>query len=494
MGVTASNNPFSCDPAILQVVGDYLVSKGTITYADYFVNLSLGFSCRIDNVLYSNTEEVSRPISPTLPGLRRVDFVVMNAESTFEIIQGPVYTDVVVEPLVPDNTVFVTAINVFGDTVTVQEPIPGGQFVEKQEFSENLVLDSGDVTLVLDQKATSYRLTGAVTSLKGFDTTTLFNNSNIWINKVIKVSNNTGSDVPVSHNNVTVDVPARFPSEADFVWKNNEVITFKLVKTDALIAEFDSVGRDTEIDISGKQNISEKGQMNGYASLDGSGKVPSSQLPSYVDDVIEVANLAALPVTGETGKIYVTINDNRQYRWSGSLYVVVNYKEKFHKVIRQKQMAGGLFATSYLNNPVFTDRYVIPDYNYTDIITNSAVFDFKIIFDKKVLVSKFLKVCGQFVSDDIKTCHIHAITNISHVVDSAADTVLSNFPLIFNNHDGSDAVFPTSTAADFGYYLNNQDLVSYNIQTPIECYGIRIIGKSNMGNTARYAITKFLFS
>jgi hypothetical protein len=53
------------------------------------------------------------------------------------------------------------------------------------------------------------------------------------------------------------------------------------------------------------------------------GKVPSAQLPSYVDDVIEVANFAALPATGESGKIYITINNNKIYRWSGSIYVEI---------------------------------------------------------------------------------------------------------------------------------------------------------------------------
>jgi hypothetical protein len=53
------------------------------------------------------------------------------------------------------------------------------------------------------------------------------------------------------------------------------------------------------------------------------GKVPSSQLPSYVDDVIEVANYAALPATGETGKIYVTLDTNYIYRWTGSVYVEI---------------------------------------------------------------------------------------------------------------------------------------------------------------------------
>ncbi len=53
------------------------------------------------------------------------------------------------------------------------------------------------------------------------------------------------------------------------------------------------------------------------------GKVPSSQLPSYVDDVIEVANYAALPVTGEIGKIYITLDDNHIFRWTGSIYVEI---------------------------------------------------------------------------------------------------------------------------------------------------------------------------
>jgi hypothetical protein len=53
------------------------------------------------------------------------------------------------------------------------------------------------------------------------------------------------------------------------------------------------------------------------------GKVPSAQLPSFVDDVLEAANFAALPVTGESGKVYITLNDNAQYRWGGSAYVEI---------------------------------------------------------------------------------------------------------------------------------------------------------------------------
>ncbi len=65
------------------------------------------------------------------------------------------------------------------------------------------------------------------------------------------------------------------------------------------------------------------GAASGICPLDGSGLVDSSYLPSYVDDVIEAADYASLPVTGETGKIYVTLDDNKQYRWSGSAYVQI---------------------------------------------------------------------------------------------------------------------------------------------------------------------------
>lgn len=67
-----------------------------------------------------------------------------------------------------------------------------------------------------------------------------------------------------------------------------------------------------------------KGSPNGLAELDPSGKVPSSQLPSYVDDVIEATAIANFPATGEAGKIYVDTSTNKTYRWSGSAYVEIS--------------------------------------------------------------------------------------------------------------------------------------------------------------------------
>lgn len=73
-----------------------------------------------------------------------------------------------------------------------------------------------------------------------------------------------------------------------------------------------------------KLDASLKGASNGIAELDATGKVPASQLPSYVDDVLEYADLASFPPIGETGIIYVALDTSKAYRWSGSTYVEIS--------------------------------------------------------------------------------------------------------------------------------------------------------------------------
>lgn len=61
--------------------------------------------------------------------------------------------------------------------------------------------------------------------------------------------------------------------------------------------------------------MDQKGKPSGLATLGTDGLIPSTQLPSYVDDVVEVPTEAGLPEKGESGKIYVTANTNLIYRW-----------------------------------------------------------------------------------------------------------------------------------------------------------------------------------
>ncbi|MCQ4274498.1 pyocin knob domain-containing protein [Stutzerimonas degradans] len=87
-------------------------------------------------------------------------------------------------------------------------------------------------------------------------------------------------------------------------------------------------GLQTALD--GKIGTTERGVSGGVATLDQFARIPASQLPSYVDEVLDFLTTAEFPTTGEGGKIYIAINQGtaanptRQYRWTGSVYAEIN--------------------------------------------------------------------------------------------------------------------------------------------------------------------------
>ena len=134
------------------------------------------------------------------------------------------------------------------------------------------------------------------------------------------------------------------------------------------------IGDTSELNSKVQQFINSKGAPNGLASLNESGIIPSAQLPSYVDDVIEVDTFSNLPGTGESGKIYIVQNTNLTYRWSGTDYVEIS-----------KSLAlGETSSTAYPGNKgkATTDKLNrIPDKLITDTVnvnqsTTEAVLNF----------------------------------------------------------------------------------------------------------------------
>lgn len=93
----------------------------------------------------------------------------------------------------------------------------------------------------------------------------------------------------------------------------NPVILHDPSKTDKSAFETKTAQQDTEI-----SNL----KSNKADLVDG--KVPSSQLPSYVDDVLEYPTYSQLPAVGEDGKIYVTLDTNLTYRWGGTEYIEIS--------------------------------------------------------------------------------------------------------------------------------------------------------------------------
>lgn len=124
---------------------------------------------------------------------------------------------------------------------------------------------------------------------------------------------NIKSTLGISNWALAASKPSYAFSEITDTASDSQIPTLAISKISGLQTALDS-----------KLATSLKGAANGLAELDANGLVPSSQLPSYVDDVLEYASKSAFPATGTSGKIYVAIDTNLTYRWSGSAYTEIS--------------------------------------------------------------------------------------------------------------------------------------------------------------------------
>lgn len=82
-------------------------------------------------------------------------------------------------------------------------------------------------------------------------------------------------------------------------------------------------------------------------------RIPASQLPSYVDDVLEHDSLSEFPTTGEKGKVYVALDTNIFYRWSGSTYISlvdIDFSNYYTK--------DEVYDKTYINNNMLTSSNI----------------------------------------------------------------------------------------------------------------------------------------
>ena len=243
------------------------------------------------------------------------------------------YNDLSNKPTIPSKTSQLTNDSGF---LTAHQDISGKQ--DKLIAGNNITIGADGKTISATD--TKYTLpTASASTLGGIKvgtnlsissgvlsaTDTTYGNATTSASGLMSASDKTKLDGIATGANKTV-VDTDLSSTSTNPVQNKAIYTELSGKASSSHTHDDRYYTESEINtkLNAKLNTSLKGAASGLAELGSDGKVPSSQLPSYVDDVLEYSSKSAFPSTGETGKIYVDLSNNKTYRWSGSAYVEIS--------------------------------------------------------------------------------------------------------------------------------------------------------------------------
>lgn len=225
--------------------GNYnqLLNIGEITVVGNVITIPAGAVWTINNVNYTTTSDTVITVPLAATDLNRTDILVANTLGQIILEQGIETAGIAVRPNIPASTVLVTEINVTDASIgDPTPPIVGAQYVEKIEFLDKVINDSGSITIGLDGKSTAFILTGGVTEVIGFEMSDDFLTSDFYIGKEIRVENQSGGSFTFKHNG-TSGLPALFPLEQDFVVNDKDILILKPQKHTILGAKLISVNR-----------------------------------------------------------------------------------------------------------------------------------------------------------------------------------------------------------------------------------------------------------
>lgn len=232
--------------------------------------------------------------------------------------------------------------------------------------------------------------------------------------------------------------------------------------------------------------IDEKAVVNGIATLDGNGKVPSSQLPSYVDDVLEYENVNSFPTKGEVGKIYVALDTNKIYRYSGTQYTVISETLSLGTTANTaysgasgKANADAIELLNSFNNVAFATSNSGEHVAYLALeICKKSDITSRLNYDTlKSACDKANKaVVGNVVGNSGET------TSVTTEVNKFNVTIKDSVPTIRGNLEinENDAILGSNNDIWIGYIKNGSTISTYN--ESVNLYGsdhVKIIGGSN---------------
>ena len=206
-----------------------------------------------------------------------------------------------------------------GKTFILQSNEPTPNWIQLAKFTDIADANLGDMhKSVYDtdgngavDKADTIKSSDGLSWLAVNDT----NTDGLWSASKTQTVINDGLDLKAdkadTYTKTEVDGKLDLKANAADVYNKGEVDGFLATKAD-------------KTELNNDIPLTQKGAVDGVATLDGAGKIPTTQLPPYVSDVIEADSQSAFPSEGEVNKIYVAKDTNKTYRWSGTQYVEIS--------------------------------------------------------------------------------------------------------------------------------------------------------------------------
>ncbi|MDI9257288.1 hypothetical protein [Flavobacterium sedimenticola] len=220
-----------------------LTSIGEITVDSNYVTIEPA-TWVINGVDFETTTDTVLTIPYAASGKTRIDIIVANSSNQIVRISGSETMGLALAPITPIDSVYISQITVNDNSIdTPTIPIIGTLFVQKDEFYETTIDETGSINLHLTDNSTAFRLTNSVTHITGLVGDTNFFNSSFYIGKELKIANSQPTSVTLLHNQAGVEIPMVFPNEDDLILQPNEVALFKFIKTTGTLAELTSINR-----------------------------------------------------------------------------------------------------------------------------------------------------------------------------------------------------------------------------------------------------------
>jgi hypothetical protein len=329
---------------------DKVIKAGEVNIASLTVSIIAGdFQWRLNKVEFLSPPAYSTAIDAATDEFIRKDIIEGDDEGNYHLKKGVEGEFIALEPAVTTGRIRLVGILIYGSTILdIIPPIVGDAYIPKAENESISSLQSGAINfIILETIQNKILLSGGATELRSINH---WSNPFLFSGRDLYIKNDGVANCTIKHlysgaGNYTF----YFPNEVDFIHKPKELLHFKLRFTTTAHGIYEYVGVIASTAFTGTQDdvpdgttykqysATEKAKLAAITGTNtgdetassivtkiGDGtKISSTYLPSYIDDVLEYANLAALPGTGESGKIYITIDSSKQYRWTGSAYLQI---------------------------------------------------------------------------------------------------------------------------------------------------------------------------